>query len=177
MSIKYARVLRGSFAYIIIPEWRRVRWLLHFLCNKNSNFNLIYYLNILVEYCIHAYWFIWKKRNLYTIKMLNNYYLSWSNPSDEDWRHVRKLGSFLGDSEDVQKRESLATAAFWRLWKLWTHPHLLSEPLRVRLYNIYVLPILYSCGSWVPLMEILAALEHMIVVTSAASSAFSIPSV
>ena len=32
--------------------------------------------------------------------------------SDESWRSVRKLGSLLGDSEDVQQRKPLAAAAF-----------------------------------------------------------------
>ena len=33
------------------------------------------------------------------------------NPTDEGWRTVRKLGSLLGDSEDVQQQKSHATAA------------------------------------------------------------------
>nr|CCA23568.1 endonucleasereverse transcriptase putative [Albugo laibachii Nc14] len=71
------------------------------------------------------------------------------NPTEEGWRTVRKMGSLLGDSEDVQQRKSHATAAFKRFWKLWLHPHLLPESLRVRLYNAYVLPILlYNCGTW-----------------------------
>ncbi|CCI43313.1 unnamed protein product [Albugo candida] len=71
------------------------------------------------------------------------------NATEESWRNVRKLGSLLGDSEDVQLRKAHATAAFKRFWKVWIHSHLLPETLRVRLYNIYVLPILlYNCGTW-----------------------------
>ncbi|KAL3674851.1 hypothetical protein V7S43_000776 [Phytophthora oleae] len=36
---------------------------------------------------------------------------------DEDWRITRKLGSLLGDAEDVSRRKNLATAALHRMWK------------------------------------------------------------
>nr|CCA28178.1 hypothetical protein PITG_00382 [Albugo laibachii Nc14] len=71
-----------------------------------------------------------------------------TSAADKSWCNVRKLGSLLGESEDVQQRKSYATAAFRRFWKLWLHPHLLQKNLRVRLYNVYVLPILiYNCGT------------------------------
>ena len=42
-----------------------------------------------------------------------------SNPitraKDEDWRITRKLGSLLGDAEDVARRKNLATAALHRM--------------------------------------------------------------
>ncbi|UIZ22879.1 hypothetical protein KXD40_003786 [Peronospora effusa] len=37
---------------------------------------------------------------------------------DEDWRITRKLGSLLGDAEDVSRRKNLATAALHRMWKV-----------------------------------------------------------
>ncbi|UIZ23662.1 hypothetical protein KXD40_007818 [Peronospora effusa] len=68
---------------------------------------------------------------------------------DEDWRITRKLGSLLGDAEDVFRRKNLATAALHRMWKVWLRPSKTSEATRLRLYNCYVLPILLSnCGTW-----------------------------
>ena len=54
--------------------------------------------------------------------------------ADESWRSVRKLGSLLGDSEDVQLRKSHAVEAFKGFWNLRIHPQLRLERLRVRLY-------------------------------------------
>ena len=36
----------------------------------------------------------------------------------EEWRSTRKLGSLIGDDEDVLRRKQLATAAFRGLWNL-----------------------------------------------------------
>ena len=68
---------------------------------------------------------------------------------DEYWRITRKLGSLLGDAEDVSRRKNLASAALHRMWKVWLGPSKTSESTRLRLYNCYVLPILlYNCGTW-----------------------------
>ena len=68
---------------------------------------------------------------------------------EKDWRHVRKLGSLLGDREDVSKRKQLAGVAFHKMWRLWFRDHLVPEDIRLKLYNAMVLPILlYNCGTW-----------------------------
>ena len=36
----------------------------------------------------------------------------------EDWRMTRKLGSLLGDVQDVARRKQLAALTFWNLWSL-----------------------------------------------------------
>ncbi|KAJ8524821.1 hypothetical protein ON010_g16295 [Phytophthora cinnamomi] len=67
----------------------------------------------------------------------------------EDWRNTRKLGSLLGDAEDLSRRKTLATAALHCMWKVWLRPSKTSEATRVRMYNCYILPILlYNCGTW-----------------------------
>ncbi|EGZ18804.1 hypothetical protein PHYSODRAFT_502973 [Phytophthora sojae] len=67
---------------------------------------------------------------------------------DEAWRNTRKLGSLLGDTEDLSRRKNLATAALHWMWKIWLRPSKTSQATRVRLYNSYVLPILlYNCGT------------------------------
>ena len=79
---------------------------------------------------------------------------------DEDWRITRKLGSLLGDAEDVSRRKNLASAALHRMWKVWLRPLKTSETTRLRLYNCYVLPILlYNCGTWALTDSVLRSLE------------------
>ena len=52
--------------------------------------------------------------------------------TDENWRNTKKLGSLLGDTEDVSRRKHLAQVAY-----------------RIRLYNADVKSVLlYNCGTW-----------------------------
>ncbi|XP_065195285.1 uncharacterized protein LOC135826608 [Sycon ciliatum] len=37
---------------------------------------------------------------------------------EEEWRNTKKLGSLLGDAEDMLRRQQLATVAFGKLWTL-----------------------------------------------------------
>ncbi|KAL3666471.1 hypothetical protein V7S43_019057 [Phytophthora oleae] len=69
---------------------------------------------------------------------------------DEDWHISRKLGSLLGDAEDVSRRKNLATAALHRMWKVWLRPSKTSEVTRLRLYN---------CGTWALTDSVLRSLE------------------
>ena len=67
----------------------------------------------------------------------------------EEWRLTRKLGSLLGDREDVSRRMQLATGAFQRLWGLWVRGSQVRENRRVKLYNAFITPILlYNCSTW-----------------------------
>ena len=67
----------------------------------------------------------------------------------EEWRSTRKLGSLIGDDEDVLRRKQLATAAFRGLWNLWKRGQQVSEKLRLRLYQAFIIPVLlYNSGTW-----------------------------
>ena len=67
----------------------------------------------------------------------------------EIWRKTRKLGSLLGDEQDVISRKQLATAAFRSLFVVWCRRELISEKLRLRLYQAFVIPVLtYNGGTW-----------------------------
>ena len=69
--------------------------------------------------------------------------------SDEKWRKVKKLGSLLGDSEDMKERKRLASAALNDMSKIWLRGKKISLKKRVQLYNSLVKPILlYNCGTW-----------------------------
>ncbi|XP_065180063.1 uncharacterized protein LOC135810501 [Sycon ciliatum] len=67
----------------------------------------------------------------------------------EIWRKTRKLGSLLGDKQDVIRRMQLATAAFRSLFVVWCRRELISEKLRLRLCQAFVIPVLtYNGGTW-----------------------------
>ena len=67
----------------------------------------------------------------------------------EQWRKTRTLGSLLGDAEDVTRRKQLAAVAFQRMWSLWVRKRHISEELRLRLYNAFIVPVLtYTMGTW-----------------------------
>ena len=68
---------------------------------------------------------------------------------DEEWRMTRKLGSLLGEAEDVARRKQLANVAFRKLSTVWFRRSRISLPLRLRLYESFVVPVLiYNMGTW-----------------------------
>ena len=67
----------------------------------------------------------------------------------EKWRMTRKLGSLLGDVEDLSRRQIVAVTAFRSMSSLWLRRQHVSERLRLRLYNAFVRPVLlYNAGTW-----------------------------
>ena len=67
----------------------------------------------------------------------------------EQWRKIRKLGSLQGDVEYATRRKQLAAVAFQRQWSLWVKTRSISEGLRLRLHNAFIVPVLtYNMGTW-----------------------------
>ena len=58
----------------------------------------------------------------------------------EEWRNTEKLGSLIGDSEDVSRRKQLATVAFRYMWSLWKRRDQVSRTLCLQLYNAFIMP-------------------------------------
>ena len=68
---------------------------------------------------------------------------------EEEWRMTRKLGSLLGEAEDVARRKQLANVAFRKLMTVWFRRAHISLQLRLRLYASFVIPVLtYNMGTW-----------------------------
>ena len=68
---------------------------------------------------------------------------------DEEWRMTRKLGSLLGEAEDVARRKQLANVAFRKPSTVWFRRSRISLLLRLRLYDSFVVPVLvYNMGTW-----------------------------
>lgn len=67
----------------------------------------------------------------------------------ERWRTVKKLGSLLGDTEDIQRRKQLSIASMNRLNHIWIRKDHVSEKLRLKLYRTLVKPVLmYNSSTW-----------------------------
>ena len=67
----------------------------------------------------------------------------------ERWRTVKKLGSLLGDTEDIQRRQQLYIASMNRLNHIWIRKDHVSEKLRLKLYRTLVKPVLmYNSSTW-----------------------------
>ena len=68
---------------------------------------------------------------------------------NEEWRMTHKLGSLLGEAEDAARRKQLANVAFRKLSTVWFRRSRISLPLRLRLYESFVVPVLiYNMGTW-----------------------------
>ena len=69
--------------------------------------------------------------------------------NSEIWRYVKKVGSLLGDSEDIIRRKQLAISSMNKLQAVWIRRDHISEETRLRLYNyLVVLVLLYNCSTW-----------------------------
>jgi hypothetical protein len=73
-----------------------------------------------------------------------------ANKQEETWRSTKKLGTLLGDTEEMRRRKQLAAFSFNNLWRLWSRKHnKISTERRLRLYNAYITPILtYNACTW-----------------------------
>jgi len=68
---------------------------------------------------------------------------------EDKWKGTKKLGSLLGDEEDINRRMALATVQFKSLEKLWIRSKCISLRSRMRAYNAFVVPVLlYNGGTW-----------------------------
>lgn len=72
------------------------------------------------------------------------------NKEDETWRKTKKLGTLLGDNEELKRRKQLATSSMANMWKVWSRKNnKISLQKRILLYNSYITPILaYNSGTW-----------------------------
>ena len=69
--------------------------------------------------------------------------------SDDSWRKVKKVGSLLGDSEDVCRRKQLSNAALYKLKNIWLRNDKVKRNTRIKLYRSVVKSVLtYNCETW-----------------------------
>jgi hypothetical protein len=71
-----------------------------------------------------------------------------SDKNKESWRMTKKLGTLLGDQEELTRRKQLAAASFKKAKMMWSSVEI-SENKRLRIYNSMVKPVLtYNIGTW-----------------------------
>ena len=76
-------------------------------------------------------------------------YLKTKGNQDTSWKSVKKLGSLLGESEDVHRRKILALVSFRKLKNVWKQHKILSPKARIMAYQAYVeSALLYGCETW-----------------------------
>ena len=61
---------------------------------------------------------------------------------DEEWRTVKKLGSLLGDSEDIARRKQLSIVSLKDMNKVWIRNDHIKQKLKLKLYQALVTPVL-----------------------------------
>ena len=71
------------------------------------------------------------------------------NKQDETWRTAKKLGTLLGDSEELTRRRRLASSALSRVNHLWKNKSFVREKKRIKIYSTCVKPFLtYNMENW-----------------------------
>ena len=62
---------------------------------------------------------------------------------------MKKVGSLIGDEEDMERRKALSTAALNKMHTVWIRKDKISQKRKMLLYKTLVKPVLlYNCGTW-----------------------------
>ena len=68
---------------------------------------------------------------------------------EEDWKKTKKVGSLIGDKEDVDRRKRLSTVALNKLIHVWIRNNMIKRKSKLKLYQSLVKSVLmYNCGTW-----------------------------
>lgn len=72
----------------------------------------------------------------------------------EHWRKVKKVGSLLGDKENICRRNERASTALSKLSAIWLRSERMKQQIRLNIYNTLVKSILlYNNGTWALIKE------------------------
>ena len=67
----------------------------------------------------------------------------------EEWRKTKKLGTLLGEHQEVKRRKQLASVALNNMKSIWKINNKIGVKRKVRLYKTYIYSILtYNMGTW-----------------------------
>ena len=71
------------------------------------------------------------------------------NKATEKWRSVKKLGSLIGDSEDMIRRKQLSVVSSKKFNSIWNQNKHVKVEKRLKIYKCITKPVLmYNCGTW-----------------------------
>lgn len=71
------------------------------------------------------------------------------NRKDDRWKDVKKVGSLIGDKEDIARRKRLSQNALNKMTHLWNRSDKIKLKTKLKLYNTLVKSILlYNSATW-----------------------------
>ena len=69
--------------------------------------------------------------------------------NEKSWKNTKKVGTLIGDTEDVQRRKQLSTAVLAKLQNVWVRGDKLKKKTKLKLYRALVKSVLtYNCSTW-----------------------------
>ena len=68
--------------------------------------------------------------------------------SGKEYKNAKKVGTLIGDEEDITKRKRLSTAALAKLQNIWIKGDKVKRKTKIKLYRTLVKSVLtYNCGT------------------------------
>ena len=69
--------------------------------------------------------------------------------SGKEYKNAKKVGTLIGDEEDINRRKGLSTAALAKLQHIWIKGDRVKRETKIKLYRTLVKSVLsYNCGTW-----------------------------
>ena len=69
--------------------------------------------------------------------------------SGKEYKNAKKVGTLIGDEEDINNRKRLSTAALAKLQNIWINGDKVKRKKKIKLYRMLVKSVLsYNCGIW-----------------------------
>ena len=69
--------------------------------------------------------------------------------SGHEYKNAKKVGTLIGDEEDINNRKRLSTAALAKLQNIWINGDKVKRKTTIKLYRMLVKSVLsYNCGIW-----------------------------
>ncbi|GFR91455.1 endonuclease-reverse transcriptase [Elysia marginata] len=70
---------------------------------------------------------------------------------ETNWQITKKVGTLIGDQEDIERRKQLSSAALVKLKNVWFKGDKITKNTKLKLYKALVKSVLtYNCGTWAP---------------------------
>ena len=69
--------------------------------------------------------------------------------SGKNYKNAKKVGTLIGDEEDINRRKRLSTAALAKLQNIWIKGDKVKRKTKIKLYRTLVKSVMtYTCGTW-----------------------------
>ncbi|GFS05156.1 hypothetical protein ElyMa_002930600 [Elysia marginata] len=70
---------------------------------------------------------------------------------ETNWQTTKKVGTLIGDQEDIERRKQLSSAALVKLKNVCLKGDKITKNTKLKLYKALVKSVLtYNCGTWAP---------------------------